>query len=307
MKNRTIPYGYQYADGVIAIQQQEQTTVKDICKAYLGGESLLNIATWLNEKGIEYMPGVTGWNKSRLKRIIEDERYLGKEPYPAIIDIETYTAMQNIKAERNTQKGYDRQADIFQIGVPVKCPICGSVMQRRHDSRLKNGIQRWTCQNTDCRKLIAKADEELLGEITDLLNIAIANPDMIRIPTNTDREPSIEVRRLDNEIGRTLEGFDFDKDDLRTKMLRRVSLKYQDIVPETYTAKRLRADLTDANPLSVFSADLFARTVKAIRFSENGTVRIILINDQQIGKEQTDDSNSSGQTAESNSGNTGNC
>lgn len=166
-------------------------------------------------------------------------------------------------------------------------------MRRRHDSRLKNGIQRWTCQNTDCRKLIAKADEELLDEITNLLNIVIANPDMIRIQTATDQEPSIEVRRLDNEINRTLEGFDFDKDDLRKKMLRCVSLKYQEIVPEAYTTKRLRADFADANLLSAFSDNLFARTIKAIRLSENGAVSIILINDQQIGKEQINGNDSS--------------
>lgn len=305
MKYRTILYGYQYADGVIVIQPQEQKTVEDICKAYLGGKSLLSIAKLLNEKRVEYMPGVIGWNKARLKRIIDDERYLGKNSYPAILDIETYEAMKNVQGERNTQKEFDREADIFQIDVPVQCPICGSVMRRRHDSRLKGCAQRWACQNTDCRKLIAKADEEMLGEITDLLNIVIANPDMIRTPVNTDQEPSIEVRKLDNEIGRTLESFDFDKDELRKKMLKRVSLKYQDIAPETYTAKRLRADFADASPLSVFSADLFARTAKAIRFDENGSVSIILINDQQIGKEQID-GNSSGQTAESSLANTGN-
>lgn len=285
MKNRTLPYGYQYADGVIVIQPQECRRVKDICKAYLAGESLLSIANVLNEKGIEYMPDVVGWNKGRLKRIIEDERYLGSESYPAILDTETYESMQKLKEERNTQKACDRKADIFQINVPVQCPVCGCGMQRRHDSRLKGCAQRWICKNGKCQKMLAKADEELLNEITDLLNIVIASPDMIRIPTDTDREPSIEVRRLDNEIGRMLEGFDFDKDDLRKKILKRVSLKYQDIAPETYTAKRLRADFAEANPLSVFSADLFARTVKTIRFDENGSTRIILINDQQIRKE----------------------
>ncbi len=130
---------------------------------------------------------------------------------------------------------------------------------------------------------------------------------MIRIPVDTDQEPSIEVRRLDNEIDRTLEGFGFNKDDLRKKILKRISLKYQDIASETYTAKRLRADLTDAGPLSTFSADLFARTAKAIRFNENGSVSIILINDQQIGKEQADGNNSNSQTTESSSANPCNC
>lgn len=134
MKNRTLPYGYQCCNGITVPQPQESEIVKRICESYLNGQSLLTIATWLNEEQIEYMPGVIGWNKARLKRIIEDERYLGKEPYPAILAEETYTAMQQIKEKRNTQKDTDRKTDIFQIAVPVKCPNCGKRLIRRHDS-----------------------------------------------------------------------------------------------------------------------------------------------------------------------------
>ena len=80
MKNRTLPYGYQCSNGITVLHPQESEIVKRICESYLNGQSLLTIATWLNEEQIEYMPGVIGWNKSRLKRLIEDERYLVKEP-----------------------------------------------------------------------------------------------------------------------------------------------------------------------------------------------------------------------------------
>ena len=90
---------YRCDNGITVLHPQESEIVKRICESYLKGQSLLTIATWLNEEQIEYMPGVIGWNKARLKRIIEDERYLGKEPYPAILAEETYTAMQQIKDE----------------------------------------------------------------------------------------------------------------------------------------------------------------------------------------------------------------
>ena len=301
MKLRTLPYGYQFTDGAVAIHPQERDTVTEICKAYLNGNSLLQIADHLNADGAEYMPGVTGWNKARLKRIIEDERYLGREPYPAILDKETFDAMQRIKAERNTQNNCDRSTDIFQLGVPVKCPLCGCEMRRRSDSRLKSVEQRWICQNPECKKLIAKSDKELLGEITELLNKTISTPEIIRVPVAADREPCDEVRKLDNEIGRMLEGFNTDKDALRKAMLRRVSAAYRDIPNEIYTAKRLRAVFANVEPLSNFSADLFHRAVKAIRFHEDGTIGILLINDQEIGKEKPNGNNDSDTTAENGS------
>ncbi len=305
MKLRTLPYGYQFTDGVVAVHPQERNTVTEICKAYLGGKSLLKIAEHLNTNGVEYMPGVTGWNKARLKRIIEDERYLGREPYPAILEQKTYDALQTVKSERNTQKHCDRSTDIFQLGVPVKCPLCGCEMRRRSDSRLKSVEQRWICQNPACKKLIAKSDEKLLGEITELLNRTISAPEMIRIPIATDRELCAEVRKLDNEIGRMLEGFHADKDALRKAMLRRVSEAYLDIPNEIYTAKRLRAVFANAEPLSNFSADLFHRTVKAIRFHGDGTIGILLINDQEIGKEKPNGNNDSDTAAENGSADPG--
>ena len=305
MKLRTIPYGYQFTDGIIAVHPQERDTVTGICRAYLDGKSLRAIANRLNEENIEYQSGVVGWNKARLKRIIEDERYLGKEPYPTILDQGTFDAMQQIKSERNTQKNCDRGTDIFQIDAPVNCPVCGGEMYRKFDARLKNGTPRWICQNSACKWRIAMPDEELLGEITGLLNRAISEPEMIYIPEKPDIEPSCELQKLDNEIGRMLESIDADKDALRKAMLQRVSAVYRDIPNEIYTAKRLRAVFAKAEPLSHFSAALFRRTVKAIRFHEDGTIGVLLTNDQEIGKEKSNGNNDSDTAAENGSPDTG--
>lgn len=75
-------------------------------------------------------------------------------------------------------------------------------------------------------------------------------------------------------------------------MLECVSLKYGNIDSQKYISKRLKADFANASPLINFSMDLFNRTVKTIKLSTDGMVSIILINEQQIGKEQSDDTNS---------------
>lgn len=132
--------------------------------------------------------------------------------------------------------------------------------------------------------------------ITQCLNTVISNSDAIEMITDIDKDPSLDVRRFENEISRVLDSHSFDKNILRKKILECVSLKYKDIDSQKYTSKILKADFANASPLSAFSMDLFNRTVKAIKFSTGGAVSIILLNDQQIGKEQSDDTNSSNTT-----------
>lgn len=291
MKIRNIPYGYQYENGKVTIQPEETETVKRIFTEYLNGLSLLKIAEQLNNEHIEYMPGVCSWNKSRIKRIIENECYLGTSGYPPIIDEDTHKTLMQIKSEKNTQKNTDRKTDIFNLGVPILCPKCKSEMGRKFYSHRKQKVY-WYCKNSECKEIINISDNNLLSSITKLLNTVILNPDIIKTETDIDKEPSLDVRRLGNEISRMLDSHSFDKNILRKKMLECVSLKYKEIDSQKYISKRLKADFANASPLIKFSMDLFNRTVKAIKLSTDGAVSIILINDQQIGKEQSDDTNS---------------
>lgn len=290
MKIRNLPYGYQYENGIITINQKETEAVKEIFNEYLGGKSLLKIAERLNAEHIEYMPGVYGWNKSRIKRLIEDERYLGVKGYPPIIDEYMHNKLIQIKAEKNTQKNTDRKSDIFNLGVPVLCPKCKDKMFRHHNPR-RNPRASWYCEN--CKTAINIDDSDLLKRITELLNTVVTHSDIIQISdTKTTIEPCTDIMRLENEIHRELENIHFDKNTVVKKMFECVSLKYKDIDSKKYISKRLKADFANASPLSAFSMDLFNRTVKAIKFSTDGEVNIILINGQKIGKEQSDDANS---------------
>lgn len=138
--------------------------------------------------------------------------------------------------------------------------------------------------------LFGISDEALLGGITELLNSLIAKPERITIPAPVEYEPSAELRRLNHEIGRSLDGFSIQKETLRKQLLQSVSLKYEGIDNAVYTAGRLKADFANASPLSDFSPELFNRTVSELRLCENGSVILTLTNGQQIGKEQNDGS-----------------
>ena len=164
-------------------------------------------------------------------RIVDDDRYLGNATYPQVIDETTVENLRSRKASRNTQTSTDRQSGIYLLKVPVVCPACGKPMRRLQDTRCKC-TQKWVCNQ--CHIQIKKEDTELMEDIVDLLNGLIRNPAIIRSALPGQAEPSAEQRRLDNEIARTLEGYDFDKDALREKLYQRAAIGYQQIGNEAY-------------------------------------------------------------------------
>lgn len=295
MSNRTLPYGYCYKNGIIAIEPKESKVLKRIFYAYLNGDSMLTIAEQLNREKIEYASGVIGWNKGRLKHLIDNTKYLGTEVYPPIIDQATYEKIQKIKHGRNTQKNTDKAQDIFKLTVPVRCPSCGDRMRRRHDSRCKCQ-ERWTCENTACRLRIEISDTELLTALADLLGTVTA--DSITLPAETPYEPSAEVIRLNNEISRMLDMAEIDKAVLRSKMAECLSQKYRELGNECCAVQRLKTELDSTADIT----ERLNRTVSEIRLRPDKTADLVLLNGQIIRKEKiyaTD----SGRSTESGAGN----
>ena len=219
-----------------------------------------------------------------MKRILEDERYLGKGGYPIIIQEETYQKAQELKNAKNTQKNIDKKAAIFQVNVPVRCPNCHNKMCRKFDHRFKNKVK-WRCQSKTCETLIFKEDTELVQDITELLNEVMVNPEKLQVPIETEREPSRELRILDNEIARMFDRIDIDKEELQKKLLKYSSLHYIELSATVCKTQRLKDRFKEASPTETFPAELFDKTVKKLNLYTDGSVGIVLMNDQEIKKE----------------------
>ena len=291
MKNRTLPYGYCYQNGIIEVHTQESGMLRKIVTLYLNGLSLLKIAEQLNESNIEFMPGVVGWNKARLARIITDARYTGVNGYPVIINQAELTELRNLKAEKNNQKDLDRSADIFSLDVPVLCGLCGQPMQRFHEKRTKCH-ERWTCRNPECKAMHYIADNTFLRQLAELMNTVINNPCIIKSENNPTTESSMDILRIENEIGRMLDSVNTDKEILRKKILECTSMKYKAIHTTNHLTRRLRMEYEKYKPLTQYSAELFRSTVKSVMIGDNGSISLVLLNGQRIGKEQDNDGNS---------------
>lgn len=284
MKKRNIPFGYQWENGVITAHPAESKIVAGIFASYIAGRSLLQIAEDLNKNSIEYLPGVVGWNKARLKRMIEDTRYIGTESFPAIVEQTVFDKTQAIKFDRNTQKDIDRTTEIRTLPVPVCCATCGVPMRRLHDSRTSHQ-EKWVCQS--CGTAIKIIDTDLLSAITDRLNELIADPEQIHY-TPAVSEPPLELLRLKNEIGRMLDGTIIDKELLKNKIFEYASRQYAELDADGRITMEIRATLLDTGPLSSYSAELTKAIVTDITLHADKSVTLTLKNGQQVRKERSD-------------------
>jgi len=93
-KNRVIPFGYCMKNGEITTDPKEVYAVAEIFSEYLNGRSLLQIAKLMESEKIRYTEDSEHWNKNMVKRIIENEKYLGTGKYPQIIDEDIFMQMK---------------------------------------------------------------------------------------------------------------------------------------------------------------------------------------------------------------------
>lgn len=272
-------------NGLIVICLKEADTVKQIFSQYLNGKNLKNIAERLTENQIEFLPGEYGWNKSRIKRMIEDERYIGDDTYPAIIDKDIFQKANFEKNSRRTNISPVVTAEKKLLTHKVICADCRRRLFHSTDSRLKNS-EKWFCKNEDCKFSVYMTVAELEHEITEILNLLISTPKFTEYEeADIQAEPSLEIIRMENEIERQLESIDFDKNEIQNMILQCAAKKYDECKSVRHITERLKADFENRSPLSAFNTDLFERTVSAVIIDKNKKVSLKLKNGKIIRKE----------------------
>lgn len=285
MKSRTIPFGYKCENGSIRYEQSEMQTLIRMTDMYLDGMSLKAISDTFNRENIEYAHGVIGWNKSRIMRLLSDERYTGNGVYPAIISIETYEHIQAKKENNSRLADTDLHSDIYRLNVPIICPACKKAMKRKVKDNKKNRIC-WCCSN--CGYKLHVSDEDLLAGIEKQLMRFVDQPDMVRAEDSSEIIESKEISELKWNIEWALERPDL-KIELALENIRKLAaLRYKAISEQYYTALRLKADFLKSYQLYDYSRekwrasmiDLANRTIREIHISDSGRVSIVLMNGQ---------------------------
>ncbi len=279
MRNRTIPFGYHYQNGIIAVHPQESQIVQAVFMAYLSGEPLSKIAAHLTAKLVEYLPGYWKWDKARVKRLLDNANYIGNGEYPPIIKEKDFQMAHQKKDSANTNRQIaDEDIKLFK-GL-AHCHHCGGIMVRRMDSRMEHPVT-WKCPA--CDYFLPLPDEEFKHRVFLLQQRLVAKP----LLTEKEEEipvTSMEARRLTNEIFRKLDSGVYSEDELVNLALQCAAKNYEAISSARHITERLTATLLHAGPLSAFDRELFQRTVSEIHLTRKGEILLKLQNGVFIGE-----------------------
>ena len=241
MGNRKQPFGYRMTLGEITIQPEEAETVRSIYLQYIAGISFKQLAEQLQAEDVLYDEDKS-WNKNMVSRILEDDRYIGKKEFPALITAEQFHAAQKRRKEmRPAYKQTPAQKALRRL--------CG-----------------------------APPSERVEKIVTDLLNEFIRCPDRVQPVAS---QVVAAGGNTQEELNSALERQPIDEDNAKALLLQLAAEQYDAIGNTEYETVRLRRLLTGRKPMTELDAELLQSAVSKARVTSN-CVTVTLKNGQTI-------------------------
>lgn len=277
-KNRTIPFGYCMKNGEIHVNAKEAKAIEEIFSLYLDGNSLIAIADKMSRKGASYNGVNNVWNKNMIKRIIENEKYLGTEKYPKIIS-EDFFNQANEKRKLKATSVCMIPEELQEIRSRTYCAECGHKLSRIGGN---SKYERWDCRNPDCCKLEYRlTDQMIIGAVLTVLNTVISNPDLLKRDCEISKySPTADVIRQQNEISRMMDSADFGFDRIKSEIFGLAEMKYDCC---TYNDKQLKTEhltniFANKQQLNTLDIDLLKFCISRILVSHFYTIKIEFVN-----------------------------
>lgn len=265
---RKIPFGYTMKNGETLCCPAESAAVKEICRLYTEGMAYSKIADEMMLRGIPYHKHTGQWNKHMVKRILENERYLGEKEYPPIIEPETFMRVQLIRGDKNT---YTPCPDYIKtIREKAVCGVCGGRMVR--DTRASTKV-RWYCQTEGCANRRYIEDEDIHAALAERLKALAQYPDLLDWPLPQQAaELTLDAARIQNEVIRELNKAEPGAEYTKMLILACAAEKYSGLPDYTpYHQMQILREKITARPMDdELLNEIFKTAIQEIRFTDGG-------------------------------------
>lgn len=276
-RNRKQPFGYGVQEGMVCCIPAETETVREIYHLYIKGMSIVQIAKAITARGVPYRQGVPDWNKNMVARILDDSRYVGRPPYPAILSQRLFD-----QAYERRQRNRPRQLanrDIRWIRPKVCCAQCGVRLTRKTDKRHRGAI--WCCPQ--CAMTTRPVlDDELVQLITNKLAAAADALEHPRLPESRS-QITLQELCLQREFDRTLYAPQPDSEQLLALSKKIAAEAYQrSQCSHAWLTAQIHNLLLAWQPDTPLEQGMFEAVVSKILLTAEASVQIQLTNQQVL-------------------------
>lgn len=276
-KNRKQPFGYGVQEGLICCLPAEAETVQEIYRLYIKGISIAQIAKAMTVRGVLYRQGVPDWNKNMVARILDDSRYTGQPPYPAILSQRLFDQAYE-RRQRNRPRQLANQ-EIRWIRTKVSCAQCGVRLTRKTDKRHCGAI--WCCPQ--CAMTTRPVlDDELVQLITNKLAAAADALEHPRLPESRS-QITLQELCLQREFDRTLYAPQPDVEQLLALSQKIATEAYQrSQCSHVWLTAQIHNLLLAWQPDTPLEQGMFEAVVSKILLTVEASVQIQLTNQQVL-------------------------
>lgn len=246
MRIRKVPFGYTMHFGEIVLHPEESTCVRMIFQKYSQGASFNELVEYMKEHGTSYDDDKP-WNKNMIARVLENERYTGRHPYPVIIPQTLFDAATDIRAKKQLHSEKTATQKLLR-------KLC--------DTRITPNIEH---------------------QVDHLLKLLSNDPELVQPPSPKPMEKFV-IADLQKQLDAVLAQQPIDEAEARTLICALASSEYDSIDSSEYETERIRHLLFTLEPSESMNEILLQKCVDKIQVF-NHEVRLVLKNGQIIERE----------------------
>lgn len=261
MATRRLPYGYRFDGKTIIIDDIEGKVVKEIYELFCEGVYITKIKNYIKNFDM---------SRHKVKRILEDEVYIGINDLPKIIDEDLFEAAQKIKNQRLNEIGKNKTNECCLTEQNFKdkivCGECGADYHRY--KRRKEYI--WNCSHKVfkrkvCCKNISLSDEQIENIWPNVIQKINENPNLLQLQKTISNKSLGRYNALDKEIKLAETGEkEYSQEELIKLIYKRASVMYE---MSDYKEEIEKIDIIALDKFTVY---------------KNGKIKIVLKNGAEI-------------------------
>lgn len=244
--HRNIPFGYMMRGGEIVFHPVESAAVKQVFEMYLNGSSLKSIAASMT---VPYNVDKV-WNKNMVSRILENEKYIGADGYPAVIEENVFRKANEIKQRK-----------------AAAC-VCTDA-KKKYLHGLVSGSSSLT-------------DSEVEGLLVSILNRLIVKPRLVAPDRLPEYAPTAEIMEMEQRLAVMMQDMIADIDEITRLITDTAAAKYEACPYDNRDRTMKIIDLlTCRDPLDTLDIELSKQIVRALHINK-GIATVELANGKTI-------------------------